>query len=140
MIYTEQDHMKIASLEPHLRSLLRIVAGFMFSLHGFQKLIGVLGGIDGKGGTAEPFTLIWVAGVLESFGGVMITAGALTRPAAFILSGQMAVAYFRAHAPRGIWPTLNGGELAALYCFLFLWFFAAGPGPWSIDRLFGRKN
>jgi putative oxidoreductase len=132
--------MKITSLEPHLRSLLRIVAGFLFSLHGFQKLVGLLGGMDGKGGSADPFTLMWFAGVLECFGGVMIGAGALTRPVAFLLSGQMAVAYFRGHAPRGFWPVLNGGELAALYCFLFLWLFAAGPGPWSIDRLFGRKD
>jgi putative oxidoreductase len=131
--------MKLASFEPHFRSLLRIVAGFLFSLHGFQKLLGAFGGIDGKGGTAEALTLAWVAGVLESFGGVMIAAGALTRPVAFVLSGQMATAYFMAHASRGLWPIRNGGELAALYCFLFLWLFVAGAGPWSVDRLTGRR-
>jgi putative oxidoreductase len=132
--------MKVSSLEPYFRSLLRIVAGFLFSLHGFQKLLGAFGGIDGKGGSAEPFTLVWVAGVLETFGGVLIAAGVLTRPVAFLLSGQMAVAYFMAHAGRSPWPTVNGGELAALYSFFFLWLFAAGPGPWSVDRLMGRSG
>ncbi len=120
----------LGSLQPHLLSLLRIVAAFTFSLHGVQKLFGWLGGR----GTAA-FTLPWTAGVLETFGGLLLLLGLGTRPVAFLLSGEMAVAYFMNHAPRGFWPIRNGGELAALYCFLFLYLWAAGPGPWSLDRL-----
>jgi putative oxidoreductase len=127
------------SLQPHVLSLLRIVAGFTYSLHGFQKLFGLFGGMGGKGATATFLSMLWVAGALETFGGLLILLGLGTRPVAFLLSGQMAVAYFRAHQPRGFWPLLNGGELAALYCFLFLYLAAAGPGPWSLDRLF-RKS
>lgn len=120
----------LGSLQPHLLSLLRIVAAFTFSLHGVQKLFGWLGGR----GTAA-FTLPWTDGVLETFGGLLLLLGLGTRPVAFLLSGEMAVAYFMNHAPRGFWPIRNGGELAALYCFLFLYLWAAGPGPWSLDRL-----
>jgi putative oxidoreductase len=126
--------------EPLARSILRIVAGFLFSLHGFQKLFGAFGGMGGRGAKAEFFSLVWAAGFLETVGGLMILIGLATRPTAFVLSGQMAVAYFMTHASRGFWPILNGGELAALYCFLFLWFAAAGAGPWSVDRLLGRKT
>jgi putative oxidoreductase len=125
----------LTTLEPHLRSVLRIIAGFLFSLHGFQKLFGLLGG-----NIAEAFTLRWTAGVLETFGGLLILAGLGTRPVAFLLSGQMAVAYFMSHHPRGFWPIQNGGELAALYSFLFLYYFAAGPGPWSLDRLWRKGS
>src|SRR2546425_886366 len=121
-----------SSLEPYFRSLLRIVAGFTFSLHGFQKLLGVFGGMGGKGATAHFFSLFWLAGVLELFGGLLILLGLGTRPVAFLLCGEMAVAYFRTHYPRNFWPILNGGELAVVYCFLFLYFFAAGAGPWSL--------
>jgi putative oxidoreductase len=127
--------MRIQSLEPYCRSVLRIVAGFLFSLHGWQKLFGILGGAK-----AEPLSLFWVAGVLETFGGALIVLGLFTRPVALILAGQMAVAYYRAHLPRGPWPILNGGELAALYCFLFLWLGAAGAAPWSLDRLARKKG
>jgi putative oxidoreductase len=123
------------SLEPHLRSLLRLIAGFLFAQHGVQKLFGWLGG---KG--SEAFTLIWTAGVLETFGGLLLMLGLGTRAVAFLLSGQMAVAYFRAHAPRGFWPLQNGGELAALYCFLFLYLCVAGPGPWSLDRVLRKGS
>jgi putative oxidoreductase len=110
--------------------VLRIVAGFTFALHGVQKLFGWLGGRP-----FPAFSLLWAAGVLETFGGLLILLGLGTRPVAFLLSGQMAVAYFMGHYPKGFWPVMNGGELAVLYCFLFLYFFAAGPGPWSLDRL-----
>ncbi len=130
----------IKSLEPRALSVLRIVAGFMFSLHGVQKLFGVFGGLGGHGGTAAFGSLIWTAGVLECFGGLLLLLGLFTRPVAFLLCGQMAVAYFRSHSPKGFWPTLNGGELAVLYCFVFLYLCIAGPGPISLDRLIRKKS
>ncbi|HEX2281680.1 MAG TPA: DoxX family protein [Thermomicrobiales bacterium] len=116
---------------PRLLSLLRIVAAFLFIAHGTQKLFAWP--------VAEPrepaalLSLMGVAGVLETFGGLLLLLGLFTRPVAFILAGEMAVAYFMAHAPQGFWPILNRGELPALYCFLFLYLAAAGPGPWSLD-------
>lgn len=130
----------LTALEPLARSIFRIVAGFLFSLHGFQKLFGAFGGIGGGGAKAEFFSLVWAAGFLETVGGLMVLIGLATRPTAFVLSGQMAVAYFMAHGSREFWPITNGGELAALYCFLFLWFAAAGAGPLSVDGLLGRKG
>ena len=113
---------------PRLLSVLRMVAAFLFLWHGSQKLFGF------PGGTAQPLvSLMGLAGILELFGGLLMLVGFLTRPVAFLLSGQMAVAYFTAHAPRGFWPIQNGGELAALYCFVWLYFWAQGPGPWSVD-------
>jgi putative oxidoreductase len=85
-------------------------------------------------------SLMGVAGVLEFFGGLLILLGLFTRPTAFILSGLLAVAYFMAHAPGGFWPIQNQGELAVLYCFVFLYLAAAGGGEWSVDRLLGRGN
>jgi putative oxidoreductase len=120
--------------QPYALSLLRIVTGFTFALHGMQKLFGAFGGMGGKGGTADLFSLLWAAGILECFGGLLVCVGLYTRLVAFILSGQMAVAYFSAHAPRSFWPIVSGGELAALYCFIFFYFVFAGPGPWSLDR------
>jgi putative oxidoreductase len=107
---------------------LRIVTGLLFACHGAQKLFGVLGGKV----ASEP--LIQVAGVIELAGGLLVALGFFAAPAAFLSSGQMAVAYFKAHAPRGFWPIMNGGELAVLYCFLFLYIAARGAGPLSIDR------
>lgn len=127
---------KTASLQPYFLFLLRIVAGFTFSLHGVQKLFGLLGGMGGTGAKAQFFTVIWFAGFLEAVGGALILLGLFTRPVAFLLSGQMAVAYFWGHFPKGFWPILNSGELAALYSFIFLYLFAAGAGPWSLDHLF----
>jgi len=119
----------IAALEPYLLSILRIILGFTFSLHGAQKLLGAFGGKQ-----PPAFTLSWTAGVLELVGGALIIAGLFTRPVAFILSGQMAFAYFLVHAGRGFWPIANGGELAVVYCFAFLYLSAAGAGPLSLDR------
>lgn len=124
--------------EPYGRSMLRIVAGLLFSCHGFQKVFGAFGGLGGKGATAAFGSLPWIGGMLEWIGGMLILIGLFTRPIAFVLCGEMAVAYFRSHAPRGIVPILNGGELAALYCFIYLYLFAAGPGPLSVDRLVRR--
>jgi putative oxidoreductase len=131
--------MKLGAWEPFARSTLRIVAGFTFSLHGLQKFLGFFGGMGGHGATAPVFSLLWTAGVLETFGGLLIILGLFTRCVAFLLAGEMAVAYFRVHQPRGLWPIQNGGELAVLYCFVFLYLCTAGPGPWSLDRLF-RKS
>lgn len=130
---------KLAFLEPYARSALRLVAGFTFSLHGFQKLFGLFGGLGGSGATAAFPSLIWLAGVLEAFGGLLLLLGLFTRPVAFLLCGQMAVAYFTRHAPQGFWPLVNRGELAVLYCFIFLYLFTAGPGPLSLERLFGKR-
>ncbi|MFN3326872.1 MAG: DoxX family protein [Bryobacteraceae bacterium] len=131
---------RLSRYEPYALSALRIVAGFLFSLHGFQKLFGLLGGMGGRGASAEFLSLVWVAGVLETFGGLLILLGLFTRPVAFLLSGEMAVAYFRAHAPQDVWPILNRGELAALYCFLFLYFVFSGAGAWSLDRLVRKRH
>ena len=121
---------------PILLSILRIVAALLYMQHGSMKLFGIPP--SQQGGTVPVFSLFWVAGVLELFGGLLVLLGLFTRPVAFILSGQMAAAYFMQHAPRGYWPILNGGELAVLYCFLFLYLSAAGPGPLSLDSKFRR--
>ena len=129
----------LSSLEPYAHALLRMVMGLLFSLHGMQKLFGFFGGV-GHGHTAAAFSLLWVAGVLECFGGALITLGLFTRPVAFLLCGEMAVAYFKQHLSRGMWPIANGGELAVLYCFGFLYLSLAGAGPLSCDRLIRRKK
>lgn len=119
-----------------LYALLRIVAGLLFACHGAQKLFGVLGGVGGQPGTVVPlFSLMGLAGLIEFVGGLCIAVGLFTSYAAFIASGEMAAAYFRAHAPRGFWPIQNNGELAVLYCFLFLYMAARGAGMWSLDQL-----
>ena len=115
-------------------ALLRIVGGALYAVHGAQKLFGVLGG------TQQPLaSMMGLAGVIEFFGGVLIAIGLFAPLAAFIASGQMAAAYFMAHAPQGFWPIANGGELAALYCFLFLFIAAHGSGPLSLDAMRGRR-
>lgn len=122
-------------------ALLRIVAGLLFMQHGLQKLFGWLGGFGGQpGATAELFSLMGLAGVLETVGGLLILLGLFTRPVAFVLAGEMAVAYFMAHAPNGIWPIQNGGEPAALFAFIFLFFSANGAGPFSIDQMIGGRT
>lgn len=114
---------------------LRIVAGLLFMQHGAQKLFGWLDGTQ-----VELMSQRGLAGILELFGGLLIVLGLLTRPTAFLLSGQMAVAYFQSHFPRGFWPILNRGELAALYSFLWLFFFANGPGSFSLDAWFRARR
>lgn len=117
----------------HCYALLRIVAGFLFACHGAQKLFGVLGGTQV---TSNPLML--TAGIIEFVGGILIALGLLATWAAFIASGEMAVAYFKTHFPQGWDPLQNQGELAVLYCFLFLYVAARGSGIWSLDRLFRR--
>ena len=125
---------------PKTLSLLRFIAGFLFLQHGSQKILGLLGGMGGTGATAAFPALPWFAGMLELVGGFLLMLGVFTRPVAFVLSGLMAVAYFKAHAPSGFWPVRNRGELAALYSFVFLYLAAAGGGPWAIERLWRKKE
>jgi putative oxidoreductase len=132
---------------PRVLSILRIVSAFMFLAHGAQKLFGFLAA---PGSPSPPmFGQMWIGGVIEFFGGLLLLLGLFTRPVAFILSGTMAVAYFQMHAwtayqkqglAAGFWPLQNRGELAALYCFVFLVFAVAGGGPWSLDRLLRRER
>jgi putative oxidoreductase len=130
----------IRSWEPYTRSVLRIVAGLTYSLHGYQKMFGFFGGIGGSGAKPPFLSLLWTAGVIESVGGALLILGLFTTPIAFILSGEMAFAYFIRHFPRSPWPIMSGGELAVVYCFLFLYFFTAGPGAWSLDNLLRKKS
>lgn len=125
-----------APVSRYVLSLLRIVAGFTFTLHGLQKF-GAFGGMHGH--KAAAFTLIWFAAVLEAIGGPLLILGLFTRPVAVILCGEMAVAYFHAHAAHSLWPVVNGGDLAVLYCFVFLYLAFAGAGPISVDHLMGRR-
>ncbi|HXF95157.1 MAG TPA: DoxX family protein [Gemmatimonadales bacterium] len=121
------------SWAPYLLSIQRIVAAFLFMQVGSAKLFAFPAAIMPGGGTAPLASLAGIAGVLEVFGGGFILLGLLTRPVAFLLAGEMAVAYFIGHAPQGFWPVLNQGQPAILYCFLWLYLSAAGPGPWSLD-------
>jgi putative oxidoreductase len=124
-----------SSLAPYLLSILRIVTAFLFMQVGSAKLFAFPAAILPNGATAPVGSLPGVAGVLEVVGGLLVLLGAFTRPVAFLLSGEMAVAYFHAHAPEGFWPITNGGAPAALYSFLFLYLSASGGGPWSVDAL-----
>lgn len=117
---------------PRLLSILRIMTGLLFLAHGTQKLFG-FPARSGGGNAPDLLSMIGAAGILELVGGVMIILGLFTRPVAFILSGQMAFAYFIAHAPRNVFPALNGGDAAILFSFVFLYLAAAGAGPWSLD-------
>jgi len=123
-----------ANLSPYLLSVLRIITAFCFMQHGSMKLLG----FPEPMGDIQLFSLMGFAGVLELFGGFLILIGLFTRPVAFILSGQMAFAYFMAHAPKDFWPVLNHGESAVLFCFIFLYLAAAGGGNWATDRLIGQ--
>ena len=115
-------------------TLLRVVAGLLFACHGAQKLFGALGG---TAMTSNPMML--VAGIIEFGGGLLIALGFLTSWAAFLASGQMAVAYFMVHAKGGFWPIINKGELAVVYCFLFLYIAARGSGPYSVDAAMRKR-
>ena len=120
----------LARLAPYFYVLLRVAAGLAFAQHGAQKLFGLLGG------SAVPLmTQRGIAGIIEFVGGILIAIGLFTTPVAFLASGEMAWAYFQNHAPRGPWPIQNGGELAVLYCFIFLYLSALGSGKFSIDAI-----
>ncbi len=121
-----------SSSTPYVRSIMRIVLGFTFVQHGLQKVIGFQGGM--MGGFQHLPTVLKVAGCLEVFGGALLLIGLFTKPIAFLLAGEMAGAYFMVHAHNGFWTIKNGGELAVVYCFVFLYLVFAGPGPLSLDR------
>ena len=126
----------LSKYSPYLYAILRILAGLMFAMHGCQKLFGW----PGVKAAMPVASLMGVAGLVEFIGGVMIAFGLLASYAAFIASGEMATAYFRVHAPQSALPILNQGELAVLYCFLFLYLSAQGSGLWSIDAITRRKT
>ena len=120
-----------------LLSVLRIMSGLLFLQHGTTKYLHFP---PTQMSGASPLSMGGAAGIIELVGGVLLVLGLFTRPTAFICSGTMAVGYFLAHFPKGFYPILNGGELAALYCFVFLYLAAAGGGPWSVDHLRGRRR
>jgi putative oxidoreductase len=124
---------------PPLLSALRIVSALLFMAHGASKLLG-WPPTEMFATPPETGSLIWIAGVLELVGGALLAAGLFTRPVAFVLSGEMAVAYFIGHAPQATWPVQNGGDAAVLFCFVFLYIAAAGGGPWSLDNALFRKK
>jgi len=121
---------------PCLLSVMRIALALLFALHGSQKLFGFPGHVH----TVDWMSRSGAAGILEFFGGVLLLLGLFTRPVAFILSGEMAFAYFIAHARSAFWPIANRGELAVVYCFVFFYLSASGGGAWSLDRLLQRPK
>jgi putative oxidoreductase len=121
---------------PRLLSIVRIVAALLLWQYGLQKMLGFPPGRDAP----EVFSMTWFAGVLEFVLCPLLLVGLLTRPVAFILAGEMAFAYWLAHAPRSFYPVLNGGNLAILFCVVFLYLAAAGGGSWSLDALLGRRE
>jgi putative oxidoreductase len=128
------------SWAPYFLSVLRIFAAFLFIQVGTAKLFGFPAPVMPDGGTAPLISLPGIAGFLEAFGGPFLLVGLFTRPVAFLLSGEMAVAYFYGHAPQGFWPVLNQGTDAVLYCFIWLYLSSAGAGPWSLDALISARR
>jgi putative oxidoreductase len=129
---------KWPALAPRLLSVLRIVAAFMFIQFGTMKLFAFPIGMPPDGSTAPLMSQVGLAGILETFGGALLLVGLFTRPVAFLLSGEMAVAYFQFQFPLSFWTVVNNGTSAALYCFVWLYFSAAGAGPWSLDAKRGK--
>lgn len=130
---------RLEAWAPYVRSILRIVAGFLFLQFGTAKLFAWPGAMLPDGGTFPLMTQPGIAGLLESVGGPLMLVGLFTRPVAFVLSGEMAFAYFIGHAPKGFWTAFNGGTEAVLFCFVWLYFVFAGPGPWSLDAMLRRR-
>jgi putative oxidoreductase len=118
---------------PRALSVLRIVAALLFLEHGLSKLFGFP--VWPASGGPAMFSLLWFAAAIEAVGGLLLAFGLLTRPVAFVMSGEMAVGYWLAHAPKSFFPLVNGGDAAVLYCFIFLYIFIAGGGAWSLDRV-----
>jgi putative oxidoreductase len=132
----ESTAAKLYRLSPYLLSILRIVAALLFLEHGMSRLFGFPSPLP----TPDVFTMYWFAGAIELAGGLLLLIGLFTRPAAFIMSGEMAFAYFISHAPRGFFPILNSGDGAILYCFIFLYVVFAGAGPWSLDAVLRERR
>src|SRR5215469_1371167 len=126
----------LASWRPRMLSLLRIVVALLFLQHGLTKFFG----FPGAAPASMPIFPVILAGLIEIIGSILLLIGLFTRPAAFIMSGEMAVAYWYAHFPRNPFPYNNGGTLAILYCFVFLYIFFAGAGPWSVDAVWGQES
>ena len=126
----------VATWTPRALSLLRIITGLMIIQHGMAKIIGFPA--DPSVANFQPASLLWIAGLVELIGGALLILGLWTRPAAFILAGEMGVGYFIAHAPKSFFPLLNGGTLAIMYCFACLYLSTAGAGPWSVDAAMKR--
>jgi putative oxidoreductase len=124
---------------PYFLSLLRIIAAFLFIQYGSTKILGWPAEVMPGGGTAPLASLAGAAGLIELIGGALMLVGLFSRPVAFLLSGQMAVAYFKGHAGQGFWPVLNGGAPAVIFCFVWLYISAAGGGPWSVDAMLRRR-
>jgi putative oxidoreductase len=122
---------RVGKYWPETLSIVRILIALLFLEHGTAKLLGFP---TPPNGAPAVLTLQWTQGAIELVGGLLLAIGLFTRPVAFVLAGNMAVAYFMAHAPKNFFPLLNGGDSAILYCFIFLLFFVAGPGRWSVDR------
>ncbi len=123
-----------ADWAPRVLSIVRIVAALMFMEHGMQKLFG----FPAPAMQPAMFSLLWFAAIIEFIGGVLLLIGLYARPVAFLMSGEMAVAYWIAHAPKSPFPAVNGGDAAILYCFVFLYLAVAGAGPWSVDAARSR--
>lgn len=141
MIFSQTDETQQPGWPGAVHSLLRVITGALFIQHGVQKLFGLLVSTHQTWNGPPPvFSQFWFAGVLEVFGGILIVLGLFTRPVAFLLSGEMAVAYFQAHFPRNFWPVLNGGENVVLFCFVFFYLFATGAGPYSLDTLLRSRR
>lgn len=121
----------MAAWKPQALSVFRIIAGLLIIQHGLAKLVGFP--VVAAFANLQPMSLLGAAGFIELVGGALLILGLWTQPAAFILSGEMAVAYFMSHAPKGFFPLINGGTLAIMYCFAFLYLATAGAGPWSVD-------
>jgi putative oxidoreductase len=126
------------SWAPQLKSVLRIVAAAIFTTSGTMKIFAFPTGVPPDGGTVPLMSQVGIGGLLEVVGGILLILGLFTRPVAFVLSGEMAVAYFQFHFPTSFWPTVNQGIAAILYCFIWLYFSAAGAGPWSLDAQRGK--
>ena len=140
-MFNQMDETQRPGWPGAIHSLLRVVTGALFIQHGVQKLFGLLVSANQAwNGPPPAFSQFWFAGMLEVFGGILIVVGLFTRPVAFLLSGEMAVAYFQAHFPRNFWPVLNGGENVVLFCFVFLYLFVTGAGPYSVDALLGARR
>ena len=126
---------RLQQYSPYVLSIVRIVVALLFFEHGLSKMIGFPGTQ-----VAPALTLHWFSGALEFAGGALLGAGLFTRATAFVVSGEMAFAYFLSHAPRGFFPQLNGGDAAILYCFIFFYFVFAGGGPWSLDAMWKKSE